>query len=67
MSCFWQSRNVAFYPRFSGCHVNLHVPVKQRWALLASTPSRNNRPELIATVGKDVLLHSRPIAWFGPD
>jgi len=35
--------------------------------MLASTPSRNSRPELIADDGQGVLLLSRPRAWAGPD
>jgi hypothetical protein len=35
--------------------------------MLASNPSRNNRPELIVDDGQGVFLPSRPIAWAGPD
>jgi hypothetical protein len=35
--------------------------------MLASTPSRNSRPELIADDGKGVFFPARPIAWHGPD
>ena len=45
----------------------LMMPVKRRRAMLASTPSRNSRPELIADDGQGVFLPARPIAWPGPD
>ena len=35
--------------------------------MLASTPSRNNRPELIANDGQGVFLPARPITWPGTD
>jgi len=35
--------------------------------MLASNPSRNSRPELIADDGQGVFLPARPIAWPGPD
>jgi len=34
--------------------------------MLASNPSRNSRPELIADDGQGVFLPARPIAWPGP-
>ena len=45
----------------------LAVSVKRKWAMLASTPLRNNRPELIADDGQSVLLLARSTAWLGPD
>jgi hypothetical protein len=33
-----QSRNVPFGPELGEAHVSLRVPVKQRWAMLASNP-----------------------------
>ena len=35
--------------------------------MLASTPPRNNRPELIADDGQDVFFPARSIAWHRPD
>jgi hypothetical protein len=35
--------------------------------MLASNPSRNSRPELIADDGQGVFLPARPITWPGPD
>ena len=34
--------------------------------MLASNPSRNSRPELIADDGQGARLPERPIAWPGP-
>jgi hypothetical protein len=45
----------------------LALSVKQTRAMLASTPSRNSRPELIADDGQSVLLLARSTAWLGPD
>jgi hypothetical protein len=45
----------------------LMMPVKRKRAMLASNPSRNSRPELIADDGQGVFLPARPIAWLGPD
>jgi hypothetical protein len=45
----------------------LMMPVKRKRAMLASNPSRNSRPELIADEGQGVFLPARPIAWPGPD
>jgi hypothetical protein len=33
----------------------LMMPVKRRWALVATNPLRNSRPELIANDGKGVF------------
>jgi len=38
----------------------LVVPVKRRWATLASAPSRNNRPELIADDGQGMFFPACP-------
>jgi hypothetical protein len=38
----------------AGNRFNLVLPVKRRRAMLASTPSRNSRPELIANDGQGV-------------
>jgi len=45
----------------------LTVSVKRKWAMLASTPLRNSRPELIGDDGQSVLLLARSTAWLGPD
>ncbi len=45
----------------------LAVSVKRTRAMLASNPSRNSRPELIADDGQNVLLLARSTAWPGPD
>jgi len=45
----------------------LTVSVKRKRAMLASTPSRNSRPELIGDDGQSVLLLARSTAWLGPD
>lgn len=45
----------------------LAVSVKRMRAMLASTPLRNSRPELIADDGQGVLLLARSTAWLGPD
>src|SRR5262249_29946524 len=45
------------------CRVNLPVSVKRRRALLASNPSRNSRPELIADDEKGVNLPARSFTW----
>jgi hypothetical protein len=39
--------------------VSLRVPVERRGALVATNPSRNNRPELIADDEKSVILPAR--------
>jgi hypothetical protein len=44
----------------------LAVSAKRTRALLASTPWRNSRPELIADDGQGVLLLARSTAWLGP-
>jgi hypothetical protein len=41
--------------------------VKRRRAMLASNPSRDNQPELIADDGKGVFFPARPIDWHGRD
>ena len=51
MSASWQSRNVRFGVSLWKRHGKLIVPVKQRRAMLASTPPRNSRSELIVTMG----------------
>ena len=51
MSASWQSRNVRLGVGLWKRHVKLNVPVKRRRALLASNPLRNNRSELIRTMG----------------
>jgi hypothetical protein len=45
----------------------LAVSVKRTRAMLASTPLRNSRPELIGDDGQSVLLLARSTAWLGPD
>jgi hypothetical protein len=45
----------------------LAVSVKRKRAMLASTPLRNSRPELIGDDGQSVLLLARSTAWLGPD
>jgi hypothetical protein len=45
----------------------LAVSVKRTRAMLASTPLRNSRPELIGDDGQSVLLLVRSTAWLGPD
>src|SRR5436189_6243697 len=45
----------------------LMVPVKRRRATLASDPSRNSRPELIADDGQGVFFPACPIPWQLPD
>jgi len=42
--------------------VSLRVPVKRRGALVATNPSRNSRPELIADDEKSVILPVRSSA-----
>jgi hypothetical protein len=42
--------------------VSLRVPVKRRRALVATNPSRNSRPELIADDEKSVILPARSFA-----
>jgi hypothetical protein len=49
-----------------GNQIMLAVSVKRRGALLASNPSRNSRPELIADDEKGVILPARPFTWVGP-
>jgi hypothetical protein len=43
------------------------LAVKRRRVMLASIPSRNSRPELIADDGHGVFLPARPFVWPGPD
>jgi hypothetical protein len=43
------------------------MPVKRRRAMLASTPSRNSRPELIANDGQGMFFPACPIPWYRPD
>ena len=45
----------------------LAVSVKRKRAMLASTPLRNSRSELIGDDGQSVLLLARSTAWLGPD
>jgi hypothetical protein len=45
----------------------LAVSVKRMRAMLASTPLRNSRPELIPDDGQGVLLLARSTASLGPD
>src|SRR5260370_30577389 len=45
----------------------LPLPVKRRRAMLASNPSRNSRPELIADDGQGVFFPACPIPWQRPD
>jgi hypothetical protein len=45
----------------------LTLPVKQRRAMLASTPLRNSRPELIANDGQGMFFPACPIPWHRPD
>jgi hypothetical protein len=42
--------------RALGKHFKLMMPVKRRRATLASDPSRNSRPELIADDGQDMFF-----------
>ena len=51
----------------NGNSFNLMVPVKRRWAMLASNPSRNSRPELIADDGQGMFFPACPIPWRRPD
>jgi hypothetical protein len=41
--------------------------VKRRRAMLASNPSRNSRPELIADDGQGMCFPACPIPWHRPD
>ena len=50
-----------------GNSFNLMMPVKRRRATLASAPSRNNRPELIADDGQDMFFPACPIPRHPPD
>jgi hypothetical protein len=43
------------------------VPVKRKRAMLASTPSRNSRPELIVDDGQGMFFPACPIPWHRPD
>jgi hypothetical protein len=45
----------------------LRLPVKRRRATLASDPSRNSRPELIADDGQGMLFPACPIPRQRPD
>ena len=45
----------------------LAVSVKRKRAMLASTPLRNSRPELIGDDRQNMLLLALSIAWLGPD
>jgi len=45
----------------------LILPVKRRRAMLASTPPRNSRPELIADDGQGMYFPVCPIPWQRPD
>jgi hypothetical protein len=40
---------------------------KRRWAMLASNPSRNSRPELIANDGQGMFFPACPIPWHRSD
>jgi hypothetical protein len=44
------------HSRALGNGFKLMMPVKRRRATLASAPSRNNRPELIADDGQDMFF-----------
>ncbi len=48
-------------------HGKLIVPVKRRRAMLASTPSRNNRPELIETMSGARSSRRVLLSLVGPD
>jgi hypothetical protein len=52
---------------FPGQSFNLMKLVKRRRATLASAPSRNSRPELIADDGQGVFFPACPIPWQRPD
>ncbi len=47
----------------AGNRFNLVLPVKRRRAMLASTPSRNSQPELIADDGQGMFFPACPITW----
>ena len=51
----------------SGNGFKLMMPVKRRRAMLASNPSRNSRPELIADDGQGMFFPACPIPWHRPD
>src|ERR1700733_4900484 len=50
-----------------GNSFSLMMPVKRRRAMLASNPSRNSRPELIADDGQGMWFPACPIPWRRPD
>jgi hypothetical protein len=51
----------------NGNRFTLIMSVKRRWAMLASNPSRNSRPELIANDGEGMFFPACPIPWPRPD
>src|SRR3954452_25618415 len=50
----------------SGNSLTLKRPVKRRWALLASNPSRNSRTKLIADDGQGMFFPACPIPRHRP-